>query len=276
METTPTSTAPPQRLLGIWAHPDDETYLSAGLMARTIRNGGSVAVVTLTDGEAGFADTDLRSASDRASQRRGELSSALAAVGVDGSAGVESLGLPDGAVADAPADRVVDALVATIRRVRPDVIVTFGPDGITGHPDHVANSRLATQAWRIAGIGDLWYATKSLAWRNEWRDMHERLGVIMTDSPPALAPSPVVCHLELDGAHLDQKRRALAAHASQTEVIAEHFGEDDYRRWISEESFTRPALARPTPVQIADYCHPRRNRRSDASIAAEIQIRVAS
>jgi LmbE family N-acetylglucosaminyl deacetylase len=62
---------PPRRPLGIWAHPDDEAYLSAGLMARTTDAGGHVTCVTATMGEHGFAADDPRSPTERARLRAG-------------------------------------------------------------------------------------------------------------------------------------------------------------------------------------------------------------
>ena len=58
----------PKKILGIWAHPDDEAYLSAGLMARTIDAGGEVVVLTVTDGECGFSEDDNRPIHIRADQ----------------------------------------------------------------------------------------------------------------------------------------------------------------------------------------------------------------
>ena len=71
----------PRHLLGVWAHPDDEAYLSAGLMARTVDQGGRVTVVALTDGEAGFPADDRRPTHERARQRRRELLTAMAGSG---------------------------------------------------------------------------------------------------------------------------------------------------------------------------------------------------
>ena len=145
MTSNHTPAAPPRSLLGLWAHPDDESYLSAGLMDRVLRAGGRVTVVILTDGEAGFAADDPRPVEERRELRRSELRAAMAALGVDD---VRFVGLPDGGLADLGEDEPLAAFRAALADVRPDVTVTFGPDGITGHDDHVVASRLATEAWR--------------------------------------------------------------------------------------------------------------------------------
>src|SRR3954463_12618327 len=80
-------------LLGVWAHPDDEAYLTAGLMAEHRRRGDRVVVVTATLGERGTSDPAAGPPERLARLRRAELRDALAAVGVDE---VRVLGLPDG------------------------------------------------------------------------------------------------------------------------------------------------------------------------------------
>ena len=193
-KTTPThvsrsnGTIGPLRLLGVWAHPDDESYLSAGLMAQTAASGGHVTVMTLTDGEQGFPDDDPWPANLRSVERRSELRSAMQTAGVHD---IRTLGLPDGQVAEAPAHAVVAQIAAVIADVRPDVVVTFGPDGITGHDDHVANCRLATAAWMQAGMGELWYAAKTEAWLDRWRDRHDAFGIWMTEEPTGVAEEDI-------------------------------------------------------------------------------------
>lgn len=228
---------PPQRLLGIWAHPDDEAYLAAGLMARTVDNGGEVTLLALTDGEEGFPSDDPRPALDRAKQRRSELRAAMATIGVTD---VRFLGIPDGAVAHCDKPSVVDAIYRLIDDVNPDVIVTFGPDGITGHEDHIANSELVTQAWLENRCGELWYAAKTTDWLDSWRDLHDQFGVWMTEEPTGVAGDEIEFIVDMQGAELSRKRAVLAAHESQTAGLSAAFGEDRYRRWISEEAFRFP------------------------------------
>ena len=234
----PATDEPPRRLLGIWAHPDDEAYLSAGLMALTVAAGGHVTVVAITNGEAGFADDDPRSPEQRSAQRQRELRSAMARIGVTD---VRFLGIADGEVASVPTDEVVAEIAGIIGDVGPDVVVSFGPDGVTGHADHVANSHLVTRAWGENPIGDLWYAAKTDQWLAEWRQLHDDFGVWMTGEPIGVRPEDVELIIELEGDALDTKRDVLAEHKSQTEGLAAAFGEDRYRRWICQEVFRRPS-----------------------------------
>ena len=239
--------APPNnrgpRLLCIWAHPDDEAYLSAGLMAQTIDAGGTVTLVTITDGELGFAADDPTPLPTRARQRRGELRNAMAIIGVED---IRFCGVPDGGLSAAPSRPLVENLVTIIEEVQPDTIVTFGPDGITGHDDHIANCGVATQAWLEAGIGELWYAAKTDTWLSEWRQLHDDFGIWMTEEPTGVPDGQVDLLVSLQGSELAKKRAVLAAHCSQTDAVAQLFGEARYCRWVSEETFRRP-----TYVEIA-------------------------
>ncbi|MEM9033657.1 MAG: PIG-L family deacetylase [Actinomycetota bacterium] len=231
----------PIRLLGVWAHPDDEAYLSAGLMRRVVAAGGEVTVVTLTNGEEGFSAEDPRTRAERADQRRREMRAAMEVVGVTD---VRFRHWPDGGLADADQRRVAGSIARAIRSVRPDVVVTFGSDGITGHDDHVACSRATTAAWAELGIGELLYAGKTQAWLDEFRTFHDAVGMWMGAGEPAgVGADELVVDLELEGVDLDRKRAVLAAHGSQTDFVAAAMGEERYREWIRGEAFRRPVAA---------------------------------
>ncbi len=229
MRNTPT-------LLGIWAHPDDEAYLSAGLMARTVRAGGRVVCVHATLGELG-TDDPVRWPPERLGpHRRIELRTSLARLGVQES---HLLGLPDGGCAEIDPRDPVRRLHAILDEVRPEVVVTFGPDGITGHPDHVAVSRWATAAWCSDPSGSLLYATSTESFMRRFRDVHRRLGLLPPDAP-RVDDAEVAEQIVLEPDELDLKRSALAAHASQTVHLAAAMGEQTYRRWYDVESFRAP------------------------------------
>src|SRR5690606_22008818 len=131
----------PVRLLGVWAHPDDEAYLSAGLMSRVAVAGGRVTCLTATRGEQGVPADDPRDPDEVGRLRERELRAALAAAGAHD---LRLLGHRDGGCDAVPHERGVAAVARAIADTRPEVIVTFGPDGITGHPDHVAVHRWTT------------------------------------------------------------------------------------------------------------------------------------
>ncbi len=230
----------PERLLGVWAHPDDEAYLSAALMGRVVDAGGHVTVVCLTDGELGFADDDPRSLSERRSVRRGEMRAAMAAVGVDD---VIFMAAPDGSLARHE-DALCEPLGDVFRATDPDMVLSFGPEGITGHPDHIASSNITTRAAQAEGYIDrLFYACESEAFHEEFQQVHDELGVWMGDQPDGTNEADIEIRLDLAANEFDRKRAVLAGHASQTEGLAAAMGEDVYRSWWRSETFRRPSWA---------------------------------
>jgi LmbE family N-acetylglucosaminyl deacetylase len=124
-------------------------------------------------------------------------------------------------------------------------VVTFGPDGITGHADHVAVSRWVTAAWLAAGSGRLLYAATTRTFLRQHADVHARLG-LMAENAFAIPDTQVTLAVRLTSAELDIKRAALAAHASQTDSLAAAMGERAYRHWYAVETFRAP-----TPAELA-------------------------
>lgn len=219
-------------LMGIWAHPDDEAYLSAGLMARFRQRGDRVVVVTATLGQHGTSDPVAWPPGRLAARREGELQASLFAVGVEE---VRLLGLEDGRCAE---HDLTDEIAGHIDDVEPDLIVTFGPDGITGHTDHVAVHHWATQARAVARPGAaLWYPTFTPDFHRQWGELNERIGLWGGAEPPCTPRSEVVHSLTLPNHLMDLKFAALRAHESQTAPLIEMVGEDTYRQWWRTESF---------------------------------------
>ena len=134
------------RVLGLFAHPDDEVFCVGGTIARCAGAGAVTAIVSLTQGEAG----QIREASTATRRQLGsvrvkELDQSAAELGVDD---VTCLDLGDGRLASLPLAVVAAAARSAIEQFQPDVIVTFGPDGGTGHPDHVTSCLATIEAIR--------------------------------------------------------------------------------------------------------------------------------
>ncbi|MHA6625709.1 PIG-L family deacetylase [Pseudonocardia sichuanensis] len=131
----------PPRLLGLFAHPDDEVFCVGGTIARCAAAGATTAIVSLTRGEAGqIRDATAATRRTLGTVRASELARAGDALGVDR---VTCLDMGDGRLGKQPLAEVAATARSVIASFRPDVVVTFGPDGATGHPDH-AMSCLAT------------------------------------------------------------------------------------------------------------------------------------
>lgn len=229
-------------LLGIWAHPDDEAYLSAGLMVRTAALGGRVAVAVATRGDSGTDDPSTWPPAVLARRRDAEARRALEVVGAEPP---RFLGHGDGACAAVDVSIGAAQVAALIDDIDPDVVLTFGSDGITGHDDHRAVSSWVMAAWpelqrRRRRSPHLLVAamTPGFVRRNE--RLHDEIGFFMSDAARVTVEAELALRVELTDAELDRKGDALAAHASQTRALADRMGSSAYRRWWAEECFRRP------------------------------------
>ena len=222
------------RILGIWAHPDDETYLCGGLMARAVQSGARVVCVTATRGELGSTDPDRWPAGAALAEvRTRELEDALGRLGVTEH---HWLDYPDGGCADVADDEAVARLREIVADVRPDTVLTFGPDGMTGHPDHIAVSRWAVAA--AAGFGaQVHFATNTPEWLAEFREPLDSVGAFMDAEPPCTPREQLSIHLSVDGDLLEVKYAAITAQVSQVGPMLETFDEDFLRAALAEESF---------------------------------------
>ena len=135
----------PLRLMCVLAHPDDESLGTGGVLAQSAAEGVATYLVTATRGERGrFGDGRESPGPEVVGRtREAELHAAARELGLRE---VRFLDYPDGALdAVDPADATAK-IVAHLRRVRPQVVITFGPEGAYGHPDHIAISQLTTAA----------------------------------------------------------------------------------------------------------------------------------
>jgi LmbE family N-acetylglucosaminyl deacetylase len=138
-----------RKLMAVLAHPDDESLGFGGTLAKYAAEGVEVSVVTATRGDAGRFRGHPRGDAAHPGPvalgqiREAELRAAASALGVRE---VAVLGYPDQHLDRADPRDAIGRIAAHVRRFRPDVVVTFGPDGAYGHPDHVAISQFATAA----------------------------------------------------------------------------------------------------------------------------------
>jgi LmbE family N-acetylglucosaminyl deacetylase len=146
------ATVHPMRLLGVFAHPDDEVFCMGGTLAQWAAAGGETMILSATRGEAGqIQDTHAASRGALGAVREQELRAASARLGVRR---VACLDYGDGALAEVDDAKLAEHVATFIRDFQPDVVVTFGPDGGYGHPDHIAISRATTQACRLVARED--------------------------------------------------------------------------------------------------------------------------
>ncbi|MFI8002262.1 N-acetyl-1-D-myo-inositol-2-amino-2-deoxy-alpha-D-glucopyranoside deacetylase [Streptomyces sp. NPDC086010] len=252
---------PRRRLLLVHAHPDDESINNGATMARYAAEGAHVALVTCTLGEEGeVIPPDLAHlASDRdgglGAHRAGELAAAMRELGVtdhrllggpgryrdSGMTGTEQNHRP-GAFWAADPDEAAAPLVGVIRALRPQVLVTYDPDGGYGHPDHIQAHRVAMRAAELAadpgydaGSGAP-HTIAKIYWNRVPRGVAEELfarlretrpdafpGIAEIDDVPGVVDDAEIT-TEIDGsAYAAAKTAAMRAHATQIAVDGPFF-----------------------------------------------------
>ncbi|TQM38115.1 PIG-L deacetylase family protein [Pseudonocardia cypriaca] len=223
-------------ILGVWAHPDDEAYLSGGLMALAGDAGSRVVCVTATRGELGTPDPDVWPPQRLAAERTVELARCLEILGVTEH---HWLGYRDGECPQVDPSEAVARLCELIEDVRPDTVLTFGPDGITGHPDHQTISAWTTKAFDRAAPPDarLLYAALSEPRMRRWKRLGDELGIYLPGYPVVTPADRLPVDLELDPHTAERKVRALAAQTTQTAGLIAMLGVDRYTAWVGAESF---------------------------------------
>ena len=236
----PTNTTPDERFLLILAHPDDESFGQAATLAMLDDLGVPATLVSATRGEAGqISDPALATTANLGPVRERELRQAMAIVGVDD---VRFLGYRDSgmdgtpenddprALTQAREEELVAHLIGHIRDVRPTTIITFGPDGVYGHPDHVrvhhgtvaAVAQAADgavlpslgEAWRIDALFYAaaprermleWHETPNSPFNKMPREAVERMGT----------PSAEITHWFDARPYAERKRAVLTCHRTQ-------------------------------------------------------------
>lgn len=219
----------------ILAHPDDESFGAAGVMARAVEEGRNVTVVCATSGEVGeIADQSLATPETLGAVRRDELRAACGELGVKD---VRFLGYRDSGMAGTPdnddprafsrvdAAEVVTAIVDLLAELKPSVVVTFDSTGGYGHPDHMAICRHTTTAieqaaGRDSGDPRLFYTVISRRAVEVMMEQARSLRLDLGDMSDIDIDRLGVSDEEIDAVidvrpWIDQKQRALAAHATQ-------------------------------------------------------------
>jgi LmbE family N-acetylglucosaminyl deacetylase len=141
-------------LVAIFAHPDDEAFGTGGTLAKYAHEGVDVHLITATLGEAGqIANPDFTFTQPLSVVREQELRCACQHYGVKE---LHLLGYIDGQTTIAPQGEAVYKIVSLLRQIKPQVVISFGPDGVYGHYDHLAAHRWATAAVQLAGHADCW------------------------------------------------------------------------------------------------------------------------
>lgn len=139
----------PLRLMAVMAHPDDESLGVGGTLAKYAAEGVDTYLITATRGERGWTGSPAENPglTGLGVLREAELRAACAVLGV---CELHFMDYIDGDLDQAPVDEALGKIVGHLRRIRPDVVLTFDPFGAYGHPDHIAICQLTTTAAMLA------------------------------------------------------------------------------------------------------------------------------
>lgn len=196
-------------ILLVFAHPDDETFGLAGTIATLTRRGARFHLMTATSGEAGRT---LGLVPKRAlgATRKQELAEAGRVLGLASGA---LLGYQDGRLQDAPLGEITRRIAERIRSLRPRTLITFPPDGINRHPDHVAIHRFTLRGLRLAASPNGALGGESFA----------PASLFYLATPPGLFEAGPGALLPTHGVDIrdaaDCKRLALTAHRTQRRSV---------------------------------------------------------
>lgn len=226
-------------ILALCAHPDDETFCYGGTLAAATANGQTVICVTATRGEGGVQDPAKWPPTTLGKTREDELQAALKVLGVQEHFWLD---YSDGSCNTVQDETAAQKILALVHHYRPDTILTFGSDGLTGHPDHQTVSRWADLVakqldkkpaiYHVVTIDDLY--------EKYLRQADERLNMYFNIDQPVLK-RPTECDfvLELTPELQRTKCRALWVMPSQTANMKAAFDEDFWCKAFSVEAFVR-------------------------------------
>ncbi len=300
-------------VLFIHAHPDDESIMTGGTMASLAARGASVVLLTATRGEGGevIGETYAHLFGDRpglAEYRERELLEATSALGVSDSyflgeertvAGTElpprrfedsgmewgadghavaPAHMPPEALCSATVAEVADYVGAAIRAVRPDLVVTYGPGGGYGHPDHVRCHEATHEALRRLGAGappvvhtEVPAQVSADAFDPQAPGFDLSGFSAATKVPSVAAAYPVAVEQDVSE-FLGAKAMAMAAHATQIAVAGEFFALSNGvgQKILDTEHFTVPDYSGPVVHDLLEYAQEHRREIPAESGSAEV------
>jgi LmbE family N-acetylglucosaminyl deacetylase len=217
-------------VLAVFAHPDDETFRPGGTLALLARKGVQVNLLSFTRGENGSCgDPPLCAPAELPAVREYELRCACAALGIRPP---RLLNYADGHLPEVDAETMIAHILSVANEIMPQVWLSFGPDGLSGHPDHLAVGQWSIEAFRRAeGAAALYTLAvpESLAQKLDMRQMHpvpDEIISLTVDVSPAW----------------EAKTAAMRCHATQWSSSPMANAPEERRRlFLGQEYFVRAA-----------------------------------
>lgn len=232
-------------ILGVWAHPDDETWSMGGLLAQASKNGQRTACITASRGEAGLTSDEFKwPQAELANIRKKELEESLKILGV---VDHRWLDCHDGKMMNMESEECITRITQIIEEIQPDSIFTFGADGLTGHTDHIAihnwtvhaikQSRSTAKLYTVAEYAEHFSSA-------EFERANKKFNMFTENNTPNLIKkSEATIFFALNDDIKDKKLRALKAHASQVDrLIKDVDGYDFVLSLCNSEAFIRENL----------------------------------
>ncbi len=272
----PTADPNPAQVLFVYAHPDDETFGVAGTIALLRQRNVPVALICATRGEAGaISDASLSTQEMLGQVRERELRTAMDLLGVADirlldyrDSGME--GTPENddprCLVQAPIEQVAAKIATIIRELKPAAVVTFGPDGVYGHPDHIAIHHSATRAVHLAaepGTSGAAWQTPRLYYQTTSRERMiaraaHRKGPFTHMSDERIAQlgtrrAEISFALDVSSVVTD-KETAMRAHRTQIGPAGpmSELPREEVLQMLSREHFVRVDLPWPAPADLPD------------------------
>jgi LmbE family N-acetylglucosaminyl deacetylase len=246
-----------RRILLLLAHPDDETFGPGGTIAKYSSEGAGVYLATATKGQAGMVgDPPVTDREHLGEVRAAEL---LRAAGVLGIRKVVFLGFLDGQLLQTPRSLLVEKAVEQIRWIRPHVLIGFGPEGVSRHPDHIVMSEVALEAFDASADPSKFphqLVDGVVPWAPFKLYQFEIAQEILSawDVPLAGVPKEKLTTFVDTKAFVDRKVEAFACHRTQARDSARILSREGYREFARLETYvlakTRLPLASLPEVDL--------------------------
>jgi len=211
-------------VLGIFAHPDDEVFGPGGTLAKFAKEGRDVYLICVTDGDAGENGLDKK---ERAlgEIRREELQESAEVLGIRK---VFFLGYKDGSLSNNLYHEIADKIQKIVEEIKPEIIMTMEPRGVSGHLDHIAVSMITSFVFeKVKDASELWY----YAMTEESRSVQDPYFIYF---PPGYKKSEISKTVSIDEV-FDQKVQAMHKHQSQKSDIDKILGK--FLKLPKEENF---------------------------------------